>query len=172
MNATADPSANFRLVIVQTELERFKFLVRSLLRARLAKVCPIIIDLLLLAKQRLADRRIPTSYPRSPSNLSDSSVATRKAVLGPPPTSIILTLQHCISLFIPRKLAEAGRYCRRNQYGRQARRRQCSLLSHIKGCRPGRGARRARSRNCGFEQRRCLGAEVERRQGGSGKGRY
>ena len=38
MNATADPSANFRLVIVQTELERFKFLVRSLLRARMAKV--------------------------------------------------------------------------------------------------------------------------------------
>lgn len=39
MNATADPSANFKLVIVQTELERFKFLVRSLLRARIAKVC-------------------------------------------------------------------------------------------------------------------------------------
>lgn len=38
MNATADPSANFKLVIVQTELERFKFLVRSLLRARIAKV--------------------------------------------------------------------------------------------------------------------------------------
>jgi GINS complex subunit 4 len=38
MNATADPTANFKLVIVQTELERFKFLVRSLLRARIAKV--------------------------------------------------------------------------------------------------------------------------------------
>lgn len=38
MNATADPSANFKLVIVQTELERFKFLIRSLLRARIAKV--------------------------------------------------------------------------------------------------------------------------------------
>lgn len=38
MNATADPSANFKLVIVQTELERFKFLMRSLLRARIAKV--------------------------------------------------------------------------------------------------------------------------------------
>lgn len=41
MNATADPSANFKLVIVQTELERFKFLVRSLLRARIAKVCTV-----------------------------------------------------------------------------------------------------------------------------------
>ena len=35
-----DPAVNFRLIIVQTELERVKFLVRSLLRARLAKVRP------------------------------------------------------------------------------------------------------------------------------------
>jgi len=41
MNATADPTANFKLVIVQTELERFKFLVRSLLRARIAKVSTV-----------------------------------------------------------------------------------------------------------------------------------
>jgi len=34
-----DPKTNFRLIIVQTELERFKFLVRSFLRARMAKVC-------------------------------------------------------------------------------------------------------------------------------------
>ena len=33
-----DPKTNFRLIIIQTELERFKFLVRSFLRARLAKV--------------------------------------------------------------------------------------------------------------------------------------
>ncbi|MCJ1355629.1 MAG: GINS complex subunit [Icmadophila ericetorum] len=33
-----DPKINFRLIIVQTELERFKFLVRSYLRARLAKI--------------------------------------------------------------------------------------------------------------------------------------
>ena len=33
-----DPKANFRLIIVQTELERFKYLVRSFLRARIAKV--------------------------------------------------------------------------------------------------------------------------------------
>ncbi|MCJ1369638.1 GINS complex subunit [Loxospora ochrophaea] len=33
-----DPTTNFRLIIIQTELERFKFLVRSFLRARLAKV--------------------------------------------------------------------------------------------------------------------------------------
>lgn len=33
-----DPKTNFRLIIIQTELERFKFLVRSFLRARLKKV--------------------------------------------------------------------------------------------------------------------------------------
>lgn len=33
-----DPKSNFTLVILQTELERFKFLVRSYLRTRIAKV--------------------------------------------------------------------------------------------------------------------------------------
>lgn len=33
-----DPKTNFKLIIIQTELERFKFLVRSLLRARIKKV--------------------------------------------------------------------------------------------------------------------------------------
>ena len=35
---SADPKTNFRLIVIQTELERFKFLVRSFLRTRLAKV--------------------------------------------------------------------------------------------------------------------------------------
>jgi GINS complex subunit 4 len=39
MTGTMDPKANFTLVILQTELERFKFLVRSFLRARIAKAC-------------------------------------------------------------------------------------------------------------------------------------
>ncbi|KAL8999206.1 MAG: hypothetical protein Q9169_001871 [Polycauliona sp. 2 TL-2023] len=33
-----DPRTNFRLIIIQTELERFKFLVRSFLRTRMAKI--------------------------------------------------------------------------------------------------------------------------------------
>ena len=33
-----DPKTNFRLIVIQTELERFKFLVRSFLRTRIAKV--------------------------------------------------------------------------------------------------------------------------------------
>jgi hypothetical protein len=33
-----EPRTNFKLIVIQTELERFKFLVRSFLRARIAKV--------------------------------------------------------------------------------------------------------------------------------------
>jgi len=33
-----EPNANFRLILIQTELERVKFLVRAYLRARMAKV--------------------------------------------------------------------------------------------------------------------------------------
>ncbi|KAF2688079.1 GINS complex, Sld5 component [Lentithecium fluviatile CBS 122367] len=33
-----DPKTNFKLIVIQTELERFKFLVRSFLRARIAKI--------------------------------------------------------------------------------------------------------------------------------------
>jgi GINS complex subunit 4 len=33
-----DPKTNFKLIVLQTELERFKFLVRSLLRSRIAKI--------------------------------------------------------------------------------------------------------------------------------------
>jgi GINS complex subunit 4 len=35
-----DPKTNFKLIVIQTELERFKFLIRSFLRARIAKVHP------------------------------------------------------------------------------------------------------------------------------------
>lgn len=33
-----EPNANFRLILIQTELERVKFLVRAYLRARMAKI--------------------------------------------------------------------------------------------------------------------------------------
>nr|POE65348.1 dna replication complex gins protein sld5 [Quercus suber] len=38
MTGTMDPQANFTLVILQTELERLRYLLRSFLRARIAKV--------------------------------------------------------------------------------------------------------------------------------------
>ncbi|KAF6841135.1 hypothetical protein CPLU01_00696 [Colletotrichum plurivorum] len=38
MTGDMDPKTNFALIVIQTELERFKFIVRSYLRARIAKV--------------------------------------------------------------------------------------------------------------------------------------
>ncbi|KAI1260095.1 hypothetical protein F5Y18DRAFT_265721 [Xylariaceae sp. FL1019] len=38
MTGDMDPKTNFALIVIQTELERFKFLVRSYLRARIAKL--------------------------------------------------------------------------------------------------------------------------------------
>ncbi|KAL8890728.1 MAG: hypothetical protein Q9215_002172 [Flavoplaca cf. flavocitrina] len=35
---SVNPKTNFRLIVIQTELERFKFLVRSFLRTRMAKI--------------------------------------------------------------------------------------------------------------------------------------
>jgi GINS complex subunit 4 len=42
MTGDMDPKTNFALIVIQTELERFKYLVRSYLRARIAKVFEII----------------------------------------------------------------------------------------------------------------------------------
>lgn len=38
MTGDMDPKTNFSLIVIQTELERFKYLVRSYLRARIAKI--------------------------------------------------------------------------------------------------------------------------------------
>jgi GINS complex subunit 4 len=38
MTGDMDPKTNFALIVIQTELERYKFLMRSYLRARIAKV--------------------------------------------------------------------------------------------------------------------------------------
>ena len=77
MNATADPSANFRLVIVQTELERFKFLVRSLLRARMAKVRIMTTDLRVRHVDCWClDRHISTPLTCTLPSLSDRTFTT------------------------------------------------------------------------------------------------
>ncbi|PSS03668.1 DNA replication complex GINS protein SLD5 [Coniella lustricola] len=38
MTGDMDPKTNFALIVIQTELERYKFIVRSFLRARIAKI--------------------------------------------------------------------------------------------------------------------------------------
>ncbi len=38
MTGDTDPKTNFALIVIQTELERYRYLVRSYLRARIAKI--------------------------------------------------------------------------------------------------------------------------------------
>ncbi|KAF9733311.1 hypothetical protein PMIN06_007515 [Paraphaeosphaeria minitans] len=56
-----DPKTNFRLIVVQTEVERFKFLVRSFLRARLRKIDTH--PLHILAKHTESDASHPLLSP-------------------------------------------------------------------------------------------------------------
>lgn len=43
MTGDMDPKTNFGLIVIQTELERWKYLVRGFLRARLSKVCILLL---------------------------------------------------------------------------------------------------------------------------------
>ena len=72
-----DPKANFRLIIIQTELERFKFLVRSYLRARIAKVIPYrehLMCVLVIAPQIDKHALYILTNPTQKSRLSPSEI--------------------------------------------------------------------------------------------------
>lgn len=54
MTGEMDAKTNFNLIVIQTELERWKYLVRGYLRARIAKVCtPAITGLIYLGSLEL-----------------------------------------------------------------------------------------------------------------------
>ncbi|KAI8684349.1 DNA replication complex GINS protein SLD5 [Fusarium keratoplasticum] len=58
MTGDMDPKTNFALIVIQTELERYKFLVRSYLRARIAKIDKHTLHY--LSSQELRERLSPT----------------------------------------------------------------------------------------------------------------
>ncbi|KAF5568637.1 hypothetical protein H9Q69_011505 [Fusarium xylarioides] len=58
MTGDMDPKTNFALIVIQTELERYKFLVRSFLRARIAKIDKHTLHY--LSTPELRDRMSPT----------------------------------------------------------------------------------------------------------------
>ncbi|KAK7426339.1 GINS complex subunit [Neonectria magnoliae] len=58
MTGDMDPKTNFALIVIQTELERYKFIVRSYLRARIAKVDKHTLHY--LSSQQLRGRLSPT----------------------------------------------------------------------------------------------------------------
>ena len=68
-----DPSINFRLIILQTELERHKFLVRSLLRTRLSKIDLHVQHYLSLASQEQSQSSDSKSTLLSPHELQYAS---------------------------------------------------------------------------------------------------
>ncbi|KND94804.1 DNA replication complex GINS protein SLD5 [Tolypocladium ophioglossoides CBS 100239] len=57
MTGDMDPKTNFALIVIQTELERYKFLVRSYLRVRIAKIDKHTLHY--LSTQELRDRLSP-----------------------------------------------------------------------------------------------------------------
>ncbi|EHK24753.1 uncharacterized protein TRIVIDRAFT_30972 [Trichoderma virens Gv29-8] len=58
MTGDMDPKTNFALIVIQTELERYKFLVRSYLRTRIAKIDKHTLHY--LSTQELRQRLSPT----------------------------------------------------------------------------------------------------------------
>ncbi|KAL7798533.1 hypothetical protein V8C37DRAFT_368183 [Trichoderma ceciliae] len=58
MTGDMDPKTNFALIVIQTELERYKFLVRSYLRTRIAKIDKYTLHY--LSTQELRQRLSPT----------------------------------------------------------------------------------------------------------------
>jgi hypothetical protein len=119
-----NPKTNFKLIIIQTELERFKFLVRSFLRARLKKVrriCCVVSSEVLIA---LLDRPTPPPHPsptyRLPRHPTTPPLAVRIPVPHIPPIPPRSALLVVVSRAVPGVLAAAGRYDGWNQHGGQA----------------------------------------------------
>jgi hypothetical protein len=61
-----DAKTNFKLIIIQTELERFKFLVRSFLRARIKKVYAHSATCTMGTLMLTTDRPAPSTHPGAP----------------------------------------------------------------------------------------------------------
>lgn len=108
-----DPKTNFRLIVIQTELERFKFLVRSFLRARIAKVSdymspfPPVERILSSNKNAMLiylplDRQAPSSH--TPDRICPP-LYFRVALLNRAPSAIIHPLSFLISIPVPDSVA-------------------------------------------------------------------
>lgn len=59
MTGDMDPKTNFALIVIQTELERYKYIVRSYLRARIAKVRCVSRLIFCAPRRRRPDRLVP-----------------------------------------------------------------------------------------------------------------
>lgn len=78
MTGDMDPKTNFALIVIQTELERYKYLVRSYLRARIAKV-------------RTESSRLETRYTRGNIQLTAMGIDRQAHTALPLVTSAAVT---------------------------------------------------------------------------------
>lgn len=111
MTGTMDPSANFNLIVTQTELERFKFLIRSFLRARIAKVniflSPFQLPLYQKKKQKTNNtrnhkaRQIPPPPPPLP-----QPQPNRITIPNPPLHATLPPLLNLLFVFVSHAIAE------------------------------------------------------------------
>lgn len=86
MTGDMDPKTNFGLIVIQTELERWKYLVRGFLRARLAKVYFLVLLFTFNTKHLCQIDKHTLHYLSSPSlrsrlSPSEISFATRHQAL-------------------------------------------------------------------------------------------
>lgn len=90
MTGAIEPKTNFTLVVLQTELERFKFVIRSFLRARISKVgvqagiprSSAHIDGMQIDKYPLHYRQLLTSDPALLSPLEQQYLTSHQALLS------------------------------------------------------------------------------------------
>ena len=111
--ASLDPKQNFTLVILQTELERVRFLIRSFLRARIAKVRTALATNVSLppppavTHHPLPDRQIPPPSPPQPCRLNPPLSPGVPVPLGPLHAAIE-PLQRQLPFVFPRTAPEVG----------------------------------------------------------------
>lgn len=92
-----DPKTNFKLIIIQTEVERFKFLVRSFLRARIKKVCCLFGFLLYFPTGFLTDDDQIDAHPLHILNLQTASLDTFQPLLSPSEHQYLTSHQSLLS---------------------------------------------------------------------------
>lgn len=108
MTGTMDPKSNFTLVILQTELERFKFLVRSFLRARIAKVLRtgyIPAQCILTSH---TDRQVPRAHPPTRLLQPRNAFNPGTAIPAITPSPAQLALPHLIPLRLSAESTKDG----------------------------------------------------------------
>ena len=168
-----DPSTNFRLIIIQTELERIKFLVRAYLQIRLAKVSTmlqsalyvkknlsvlaVLASLLRIAPARCLSNPLPDRLQRESAPLLFGAAVPERSCC--PAASALQCMLPCATATLAAEDRRQGRG--RDQYGRGATSRcygVCACNQGYDRCGGGAGHKytaESPQRGCGCGQMEC-----------------